>query len=561
MWPASCAGLPDGPATLAAVGGQAFGATCLGGFALLAKIDGSKTTWAYNSALWTTGSVLNPASMAMDQTEAKLNAFNLLPVSALRIGFAPFGSGNAVMTWLTLPFGMEFASLQAAMSAGVVSTSAGRAAWMAAAGPEASLQPNCNAEGLNLGCTGFLTNVRIGFFGNDQNDCDSPDSGIGFGIGVSSSTPNYCSHPFATFSAGIAGGGTCESCTNIVPCSPVYANGTASNNGLTPLFGYILGGAAPPPQAANGTAPGAPIAAYSVRKVVANYSGPLLSVRASGGPNAGALANLYPAATFAAGLAVNSHSGPSYASWIGSGTGFVFIWHDQSGAGQDASQLTSPLQPALLPAVGGLPGYQISFLNQTAYLTISSSFVASGAWAQYYLYSLGIISYSPYVANAGYVTLFGNYPADYSLRLWQPSRAVIGPLVSIPAGSPGDWLYWFSAQNVFMNGTSYFQPASPATLQSWVSLALSNPINPIPVNCIGRAACSGCDVPGIGNRNMDGAISELIFYSSALADSAGVLYSNRLQHSNSPSPPPAPRPPPPHRSTASPPPLHKTKGV
>ena len=46
----------------------------------------------------------------------------------------------------------------------------------------ASLQDNCKKEGFNVKCSRSGLKSRIGFFGNNENDCISCDSVIGFGI-------------------------------------------------------------------------------------------------------------------------------------------------------------------------------------------------------------------------------------------------------------------------------------------------------------------------------------------------------------------------------------------
>ena len=65
------------------------------------------------------------------------------------------------------------------------STNLGRDIWKSLVGPEASLQYNCEREGFNAkGDKRFyLSKARIGIIGNQDNDCDSPDSRIGFGTG------------------------------------------------------------------------------------------------------------------------------------------------------------------------------------------------------------------------------------------------------------------------------------------------------------------------------------------------------------------------------------------
>ena len=41
------------------------------------------------------------------------------------------------------------------------------------------MQPNCNREGFNIYST--IGRIRIGFAGNNENDCETPDSVVGVG--------------------------------------------------------------------------------------------------------------------------------------------------------------------------------------------------------------------------------------------------------------------------------------------------------------------------------------------------------------------------------------------
>jgi hypothetical protein len=79
-----------------------------------------------------------------------------------------------------------------------------------------SLQPNCNREGFNSICGGD-TRVRIGIVSNQENDCNTCDSRVGFGASGSNcgQNPN-------------------NSCGNEAYCSP--DNGDRS----TKAFGYIF---------------------------------------------------------------------------------------------------------------------------------------------------------------------------------------------------------------------------------------------------------------------------------------------------------------------------------
>lgn len=96
---------------------------------------------------------------------------------------------STAIKWLSLPLAASFSSLAAAMAGGYAPTTAGRAAWEALLGQPPSLQLNCNQEGINSLPTGYQTtgantSVRLGVLGNQENDCSTPDSAIGFGIQV-----------------------------------------------------------------------------------------------------------------------------------------------------------------------------------------------------------------------------------------------------------------------------------------------------------------------------------------------------------------------------------------
>ena len=72
-------------------------------------------------------------------------------------------------------------------------TSLGRNTWKKLIGSRASLQPNCNKEGFNaIGASTAHSKATIGILGNEQNDCRSADSRIGFGTVGHSDVSNKC---------------------------------------------------------------------------------------------------------------------------------------------------------------------------------------------------------------------------------------------------------------------------------------------------------------------------------------------------------------------------------
>ena len=61
--------------------------------------------------------------------------------------------------------------------------SLGRDKWKSLIGEDASLQLNCNKEGFNSQGYPRNSKARIGIIGNEQSNCGSTDSRIGFGTG------------------------------------------------------------------------------------------------------------------------------------------------------------------------------------------------------------------------------------------------------------------------------------------------------------------------------------------------------------------------------------------
>ena len=72
-------------------------------------------------------------------------------------------------------------------------TTVGRNTWKKLIGPQASLQLQCNKEGFNaVGSSEYNSKARIGIISNEQNDCLSSDSRIGFGTGGKYDDSNTC---------------------------------------------------------------------------------------------------------------------------------------------------------------------------------------------------------------------------------------------------------------------------------------------------------------------------------------------------------------------------------
>ena len=79
-------------------------------------------------------------------------------------------------------------------------TSLGRNKWKTLIGSQASLQTRCNKEGFNaVGSDPRHSKARIGIIANQENNCDSCDSRIGFGTGGNHDDSNTCGNQ-ATYS-------------------------------------------------------------------------------------------------------------------------------------------------------------------------------------------------------------------------------------------------------------------------------------------------------------------------------------------------------------------------
>ena len=72
-------------------------------------------------------------------------------------------------------------------------SSLGRNEWKKLVGAQASLQLNCSKEGFNAVCSSsYHSKARIGYVANDNNQCSSCDSRIGFGTGGYPDNFNTC---------------------------------------------------------------------------------------------------------------------------------------------------------------------------------------------------------------------------------------------------------------------------------------------------------------------------------------------------------------------------------
>jgi hypothetical protein len=183
-----------------------------GGWTLVMKVPGRDPGFVYTSAIWTNSVTLNEGSTDLSTTPAKFRGFFSLPFQQLRVGMVD-GSPR----YLVVPVSAtNVGPLNAIFAGGARATTVGRNAWRGLVGSP-SLQPNCNAEGFNQVSGGDYQAVRLGILANQENDCGTADSRIGFG-----GQYNRCA----------AGGDV--SCGNVASCAA--DNGDRNNA----FFGYIF---------------------------------------------------------------------------------------------------------------------------------------------------------------------------------------------------------------------------------------------------------------------------------------------------------------------------------
>ncbi|CAB3985909.1 Hypothetical predicted protein, partial [Paramuricea clavata] len=214
-----------------------------GGWTLVMKMDGNKNEFNYSSPYWTNKETLlalkpqpdNDFSYSspywtsketyaiedglegLNEKQTKLASYWNTPFNKICLGMKV----NGVTKWIALNYTTN--SLHSVIEDGTFKgTTFGKEAWKSLI-DGLSLQEYCNEEGFNI--QGIYTsfpwqwhmNMRIGLVANNENDCDSCDSCIGFGTSVS----------------GCLGFVRSTTCGNMVVCSLL-------NNKNTAAFGYIL---------------------------------------------------------------------------------------------------------------------------------------------------------------------------------------------------------------------------------------------------------------------------------------------------------------------------------
>ena len=157
----------------------------------------SQDTFHFDSPYWSDKNVTNllDGKSGFDGNETKLPSYWNTPFSKICLGMKFSQKINFIV------IDKEANSLYSLIADGQYrATSLGRNTWKTLIGSQASLQLNCNKEGFNVVSTRRgSSRARIGIISNQQNDCSSCNSRIGFGTGGRPDDSNECGNE-ATFS-------------------------------------------------------------------------------------------------------------------------------------------------------------------------------------------------------------------------------------------------------------------------------------------------------------------------------------------------------------------------
>jgi Fibrinogen beta and gamma chains, C-terminal globular domain len=149
-----------------------------GGWTLALKVDGTKQTFAYDSALWADANLLNESSANPEMVEAKLAPFVTMPAAGVLLRFV----ANNVTKNLALGVPLDGTKTlrEILATSGPTKTNLGADKWEQMI-PGSQLQPKCREEGFNVG-EAPLARVRIGIVADDSDSLPcSRDSRIGLG--------------------------------------------------------------------------------------------------------------------------------------------------------------------------------------------------------------------------------------------------------------------------------------------------------------------------------------------------------------------------------------------
>ena len=159
---------------------------CERNFFLCLKLQ---STFHYDSSLWSNTVTYNleGGKTGLDSTETKLPTYWNTPFTKICLGMRYHSIRFIVLN-------KQANSLYSLIADGQYrATHLDHHTWKKLIGPQASLQRSCNREGFNPKSEDHRgSKARIGIIANEQNECFSCDSRIGFGTGGKTDDSNTC---------------------------------------------------------------------------------------------------------------------------------------------------------------------------------------------------------------------------------------------------------------------------------------------------------------------------------------------------------------------------------
>ena len=149
-----------------------------------------QNTFHYDSGYWSNRGEYNlpGGETGFDSQETKLPTYWNTSFSKICLGMKI----DQQINFITINTAENSSLYSLIVDGNYRNTSLGRDTWKTLIGSEASLQTNCNKEGFNVVSSSSHSKARIGLLGNENNNCGSCDSRIGFGTGGKPDDSNTC---------------------------------------------------------------------------------------------------------------------------------------------------------------------------------------------------------------------------------------------------------------------------------------------------------------------------------------------------------------------------------